>query len=110
MSDNLKEVDNSVRNQLNKLVDILQTNIKDLRREYKNLEIDDRLHKMFCIFLMDKFDIKRAINDIYQHNFELYKNEEISLYNTMCEVEGYVERIEDLLESQDESSKSERSR
>ncbi len=108
MSDDKKEIDNTIKNQLNKLIDILQTNVKELRREYKNLNLDDKLHKMFCVFLMDKFDIKRAVNDIYTVNFTKYNNDEIALYNTMVEVEDYVDRIEGLLEV-DEESDDERS-
>jgi ribosomal protein S17E len=97
-----------VTNQQNRLVDVLSTSIKELRREYKNISDDlEKTQKMMCVVYMDNFNIKRAVSSYYEKYLTEFKNEELAILNTIMDVDAAVSWINDLLEPEESDDESE---
>jgi|LakMenE01Jun11ns_1017448.scaffolds.fasta_scaffold9719333_2 hypothetical protein len=93
------ELQNFVKNELNKYVDLMIDNVKDLRKEYKHLEFTDKIDKMFAVFYIDKIpDYKTFIDCIYNKYFNEYKNAHLSLLSTLEDVDTHIETIQALIE------------
>ena len=94
-----EELQNFVKNELNRYVDVLITNVKELRKEYKSLEFNDKVDKMFAVFYTDKIpDYKIFVDCIYNKYFNEYKNEHLSLLSTLEDIDSHIETIQTLIE------------
>jgi len=95
----IEELQNLIKNEQNKYVDLLISNVKDLRKEYKNLEFTDKIDKMFAVFYMDKIpDYKVFVESIYNKHFNDYKNPHLSLLSTLEDIDSHIETIQTLIE------------
>ena len=95
----VEELQNFIKNEQNKYVDLLVNNVKELRKEYKNLEFTDKIDKMFTVFYMDKIpDYKIFVECIYNKYFAEYKNEHVALLSTLEDVDSHIETIQTLIE------------
>jgi len=93
------ELENLVKNEINRYTDLLITAVKELKKEYKNLEFEDKVDKMFAVFYMDKIpDYKLFISDTYAKHFRDYNNAHIALLSTLQDVETHIETMNDLIE------------
>ena len=93
------ELENLVKNELNRYTDLIITAVKELKKEYKNLEFEDKIDKMFAVFYMDKIpDYKVFVGDTYNKHFRDYNNAHIALLSTLQDVETHMETMNDLID------------
>ena len=106
-----EDIDSTVRNQLNKLIEMFIDTIRVLRKEWKNISPDltHKFDKMIAVCYMDKFDAKKTIYAIYDKFLAEYKYDQLALYHTINTTDDMISEIEELL-SEEEEEENEDSR
>jgi hypothetical protein len=86
------------RNSLNKLTDHFTETIRELRREYKHLDLEDKMDRMFAVFYMDKCDPKQLVFDTFASKLKMYNdNQQLAFLHTMAEIDSHISDIMDLV-------------
>ena len=99
------DIDNNVRNQLNKLVDTLTDNIRNLRKSYNSVrEYLDTFEKMTSVSYMDKMEPKRTVYAIYDKFFSEFKYDQLALKYTTDEVAAFCDEIDEILYDEDDDA------
>ena len=90
-------MDGAVKNQLNKLIELLIDSTRVLRKEYKNVELPNKFDRMIAICYMDKFDAKKIVFAHFDKFQAEYKYEQLALYYTINVIDDMIQEIEELL-------------